>query len=49
MLMARVQPGVPLVRTSFFRSTRLLIRLDLPTFERPANAISANAGAGSCA
>ena len=48
MLIARVQPGALLVRTSFFRWTRLLMRLDLPTFERPANATSAKVGAGNC-
>jgi hypothetical protein len=47
MLIARVQPGALLVRTSFLRRTKLLIRLDFPTFERPAKATSAKVGAGS--
>src|SRR5688500_11438111 len=46
-LIPRVQPGVLLVRTSFLRSTRELIREDFPTFDRPAKATSANAGGGS--
>ncbi len=47
-LMPRVQPGVDEVRTSFFRATSVLIRLDFPTFDRPANATSAMMGGGSC-
>ena len=35
-----VRPGVCEVRASALREVSPLIRLDLPTFERPANAIS---------
>jgi hypothetical protein len=42
----RVAPGVELVRTSLRRFTSLLIKLDLPTFERPPNATSASIGGG---
>src|SRR5258707_15894809 len=35
-----VRPGVCEVRASALRPVSALIRLDLPTFERPANAIS---------
>jgi hypothetical protein len=38
-LMARVRPGVELVR-AIFAPTNALITLDLPTFERPKKAIS---------
>jgi len=41
-----VRPGVELVFTRCLRLTRVLIRLDLPTFERPAKAISGRATAG---
>ena len=47
-LMLRVRPGVELVRASL-ASTRVLITLDLPTFERPRNATSGKVGAGKCA
>jgi hypothetical protein len=36
-LASRVLPGFALVRATFLR-TSALIRLDLPTFERPASA-----------
>src|SRR5271156_25346 len=45
--MLRVRPGVLLVRASF-APTSELIRLDLPTFERPRKAISGTLGAGKC-
>jgi hypothetical protein len=38
-------PGVPLVRATDCR-TSALIRLDLPTFERPTSAISASSSRG---
>jgi hypothetical protein len=44
MLASRVLPGAALVRAMRWR-TSALIRLDLPTFERP---ISATSGAPSC-
>jgi hypothetical protein len=44
-LIALVRPGVELVLAIFVPS-RELITLDLPTFERPRNATSGNAGAG---
>src|SRR5215469_722391 len=44
-----VRPGVCEVRASALRPVSALIRLDLPTFERPANAISAPIMAGSAA
>src|SRR5579872_3337775 len=47
-LMLRVRPGVELVRASFVPTSEL-ITLDLPTFERPRNAISGMLGAGKCA
>src|SRR5229473_4599959 len=47
-LMLRVRPGVELVRASL-APTRVLITLDLPTFERPRNATSGKLGAGKCA
>src|ERR1035438_4348844 len=43
--MLRVRPGVLLVRASF-APTNALIRLDLPTFDRPRKAISGTPGAG---
>jgi hypothetical protein len=46
--MLRVRPGVLLVRASL-APTSELIRLDLPTFERPRKAISGTLGAGNCA
>src|ERR1700758_3836947 len=47
-LMLRVRPGVELVRASLV-FTRVLITLDLPTFERPRNATSGRLGAGKWA
>src|SRR5438105_15403497 len=44
---SRVRPGVCEVRASALRPVSALIRLDLPTLERPANATSAPAMAGS--
>src|SRR5882672_3849859 len=41
-----VRPGVLEVRASPRRLTRALIRLDLPTLERPAKAISCRSAAG---
>src|SRR6201987_5527617 len=46
-LMARVRPGVELVRASF-APTSALITLDLPTFDRPRKAISGRPGEGKC-
>src|SRR6266550_1736075 len=46
-LMARVRPGVELVRASFV-PTRELITLDLPTLDRPRKAISGRPAAGNC-
>ena len=37
---SRVLPGLPEVRATFFRPVSELIRLDFPTFDRPAKAIS---------
>src|SRR5882762_10835094 len=45
--MLRVRPGVLLVRASF-APTSELITLDLPTFDRPRNAISGTLEAGKC-
>src|SRR5919197_925276 len=45
--MVCVRPGVLLVRASAFLPTSALIALDLPTLERPANAISGGPGGGS--
>src|SRR5215470_4407971 len=42
-----VRPGVCEVRASALRFVSALIRLDLPTLERPANAISTPAVGGS--
>src|SRR6185312_14108017 len=42
-----VRPGVCEVRASALRLVSALIRLDLPTLERPANAISTPAAGGS--
>ena len=47
-LMARVRPGVELVRATL-SPTRELMTLDLPTFERPRKAISGRVGTGKCA
>src|SRR5690242_699383 len=46
-LILRVRPGVALTCATF-ASRRELIRLDLPTLERPRNAISGGPGAGNC-
>ena len=46
-LIARVRPGVELVRASFV-PTSGLITLDLPTFDLPRKAISGRLGAGKC-
>src|SRR5699024_1169368 len=46
-LMAWVRPGVLLVRASFLRSQIVFSALDLPAFERPANATSARSSAGN--
>src|SRR5579864_5112699 len=43
--MLRVRPGVELVLATFAPS-RELIKLDLPTFDRPRNATSGSVGAG---
>ena len=45
-LISFVRPGVWLTRANALRRTSLLIRLDLPTFERPANATSGMVGSG---
>ena len=45
--MARVRPGVELVRASLLPASEL-ITLDLPTFDRPKKAISGNPGGGKC-
>src|SRR5205807_8169032 len=45
-LMLRVRPGVELVFATLLPS-RELITLDLPTLERPRNAISGKSGAGN--
>src|SRR5712675_2375529 len=42
-----VRPGVFEVRASALRLVSALIRLDLPTLERPAKAISTPSGGGS--
>src|SRR3954451_17410099 len=42
-----VRPGVCEVRASALRLVRALTRLDLPTLERPARAISTPSGGGS--
>src|ERR1700758_4034957 len=46
-LIARVRPGVELVRASFVPTSEL-ITLDLPTFDRPRKAISGRVGEGKC-
>src|SRR5215831_19687449 len=43
-----VRPGVLLVKASRDRLASALIALDLPEFERPANAISGGPAGGSC-
>ena len=45
LLYGRVLPGAALVRAKRCR-TSALIKLDLPTFERPTNAISGNPSRG---
>src|SRR5476651_2444896 len=45
---SRVRPGSEDERARPERPTRPLIRLDLPTLERPAKAISGRSGGGSC-
>src|SRR5580698_3184721 len=47
-LMARVRPGVELVRATLSPTSELMT-LDLPTLERPRKAISGREGAGKCA
>src|SRR3954470_8967371 len=47
-LMLRVRPGVELVRASLVPTSEL-ITLDLPTFERPRNAISGSVATGKWA
>ena len=44
--MSRVRPGVELVFTNRLRWMRVLIREDLPTLDRPANAISGKLAGG---
>jgi hypothetical protein len=44
--MVWVRPGLELVFTRFLRPNNELIREDLPTLERPANAISGGPGRG---
>src|SRR5438105_10057553 len=44
--MVCVRPGVLLVRASAFLPRSALMALDLPTLERPANAISGGPGGG---
>ena len=46
--MARVRPGVDETLAAF-SPTSAFSRLDLPTLERPRNAISGRPGAGNCA
>ncbi len=46
--MARVRPGVDETLAAF-SPTSAFSRLDLPTFERPRNAISGASGEGNCA
>src|ERR1700741_686412 len=47
--MVWVRPGVLLVRARPLRPRRALMALDLPTFERPAKAISGGPAAGRSA
>jgi hypothetical protein len=42
-----VRPGVELVRASPFTPSKLLSKLDLPTFERPAKTISGRLSFGN--
>src|SRR3982750_1374089 len=46
-LICRVRPGVRDTRAKFVRFISALIRLDLPTFERPTNATSGSKDAGN--
>lgn len=46
--MARVRPGV-CETFAAFAPTSAFSKLDLPTFDRPRNAISGAPGAGNCA
>src|SRR6185295_9789586 len=48
MFASRVLPGAPLVRATRWR-TSALIRLDLPTFERPTSATSRRPSLGRSA
>ena len=45
-LIVWVRPGVELVFTKFLRPNNIFIREDLPTLERPENAISGLSGGG---
>src|SRR4051812_21652099 len=45
-LTSRVRPGVLLTRANFFRRMSRLSSDDLPTLDRPANAISGSVGSG---
>ena len=45
--MLRVRPGVELVFATLLPTSEL-ITLDLPTLERPRNAISGRLGGGKC-
>jgi len=46
-MIPRVRPGVFEVRASEWRAARRLSKVDLPTFERPAIAISGGPTGGS--
>jgi hypothetical protein len=46
-LICCVRPGILLVNASRTRLASALIALDLPAFDRPANAISGAPGGGS--
>ena len=46
-MMVAVLPGVALTRASFLRLQSLLMRLDLPTLERPEKTISGRSLSGS--
>ena len=48
-LSSRVRPGVTETRARLVRPASALIRLDLPTFERPAKATSARPSFGRSA
>ena len=47
MFTSRVRPGSDEARARPWRPVTALIRLDLPTFERPAKATSGTSGGGS--